>query len=88
MKRVNENVALAKAILNKNGITSDSDDIEKEPVYYYLSKSDIKPVAWLGKIPIREHHKNVINYLNNNKGGVEDINTAKKVKNFWDYFRK
>jgi hypothetical protein len=61
-------------------------DIEKEPVYYYLSKSDIKPVAWLGKIPIREHHKNVINYLNNNK--VEDINPVKKVKSFWDYFRK
>lgn len=43
-------------------------DIEEDPVYYYLSKSDIKPVSWLGKIPIREHHKNVINYLKNNKG--------------------
>jgi hypothetical protein len=61
-------------------------DIEEEPVYYYLYKSDLKPVAWLGKIPIREHHKNVINYLNNNK--VEDINPVKKVKSFWNYFSK
>lgn len=38
-------------------------DIHKDPLYFYLTKDKIRPVGWIGDIPVREHHQKVINFL-------------------------
>jgi len=61
------------------------EDIDKEPVFFYLNKSTLVPHSRQGKsIPIRDYHKLVIDGL---KGGSKQED-PKAVKSFWDFFKK
>jgi hypothetical protein len=55
-------------------------DIE-EPIYFYLNKSNLKPISLRkDKLPIKSHHQIVINYLNKKN--------PKRIKGFWNFFNK
>ncbi len=64
-------------------------DIHKDPLYYYIEKDKLKPVAWISDLPIRDHHKKVIEFLKSwGKEPDKDKDKDKKgIKRFWN-FRK
>lgn len=63
-------------------------DIDNNPLYFYLKKDNIRPVGWIGDIPVREHHQKVISFLKASNLGSESGTEQKKVKSFWNFFKK
>lgn len=62
--------------LTKNEEQCDIDD----PLYFYLNKSNLKPVSLRGgKMPIKSHHQVVIDYLNKKN--------QKRVRGFWSFLK-
>ena len=65
--------------------TQAQEDIDKEPVLFYLNKSTLEPHSRQSKsIPIRDYHKLVIDGLKG-KSKQED---PKAVKSFWDFLKR
>jgi hypothetical protein len=77
--------------------TQEKYDIVKEPVFFYLRKSDLKPVSVAVKeLPVHEYHKKVINALKEPEPKLEEPKVEepkveepkeKKVKGFFDFLK-
>jgi hypothetical protein len=72
--------------------TQEEFDIDKEPVSFYLRKSDLKPVSMAVKeLPIHEYHQKVIDALKEPDPKLEEPKEEpkeKKVKGFFDFLKK
>jgi hypothetical protein len=65
--------------------TQAQEDIDKEPIFFYLNKSTLIPHSHRSKpIPIRDYHKLVIGVLK----GEDKQEDPKVVKSFWNFLRK
>ena len=57
----------------------------ENPMAWYLDKSIMKP--W--KLPKKKYQKEVIDYINSiEKENTTEKENKKKVKGFWDFFKK
>lgn len=91
MKRINENIAYAKSILNKSGISSESEEYKD-----YLRIRELCDRNHV-YVRVRDFHREVMDAIESERLGmkpkvepsVEKLkeDTNKKVGGFWDFFR-